>query len=345
MEPIVLMNSKWGNDMFIPMYLFFGGLTGGLFIVAVLADLIGIKFKPFSVSSRITAYALLPVLALAGAFIVFHLGKPERGLLFPFFFSNFDSWMVIGGWAVGAAVPFVVGYAFLWYCQTNTQIFNITIPQILKNDLLRRTIGVIALPILGFVAVYTGLLLSGAMFVPLWSIDFLPYLFLNSGILTGLAGIGLFSIIYRFISTEQQEFSGVLSVIRYAILVMIAVELTELYLFFNYLATDLTKVVATGQFIAPNGGLLAYNYVINGVLAPWFWGGIIGLGLGVPLFLTLFEIFFNKFIKPYALWLALTKFSVIIVGGVILRFVIVWGGELKAPLPFPPQLFQIPITG
>ena len=43
MEPIILMNSKWGNDIFVPMYLFFGGLSGGLFIIAVASDLLGIK--------------------------------------------------------------------------------------------------------------------------------------------------------------------------------------------------------------------------------------------------------------------------------------------------------------
>ena len=41
MESIILMNSKWGNDIFVPMYLFFGGLSGGLFVIAVAADLIG----------------------------------------------------------------------------------------------------------------------------------------------------------------------------------------------------------------------------------------------------------------------------------------------------------------
>ena len=38
MESIILMNSKWGNDIFVPMYLFFGGLSGGLFIVAVISE-------------------------------------------------------------------------------------------------------------------------------------------------------------------------------------------------------------------------------------------------------------------------------------------------------------------
>ena len=45
MESIILMNSKWGKDMCVPMYLFFGGLGGGLFVIAVVADLLGIKFK------------------------------------------------------------------------------------------------------------------------------------------------------------------------------------------------------------------------------------------------------------------------------------------------------------
>ena len=97
MESIILMNSKWGNDMFVPMYLFFGGLSGGLFVVAVAADLLGIKLKQFENFSKITAILCIPVLALAGAFIAFHLGKPERGILFPFFFKNYNSWLVIGG--------------------------------------------------------------------------------------------------------------------------------------------------------------------------------------------------------------------------------------------------------
>ena len=83
MEPIILMNSKWGNDIFTPMYLFFGGLTGGLFIVAVVADLVGIKYKSFEKLSKLVAFIVPLALVLAGLFITFHLGKPERGMFFP----------------------------------------------------------------------------------------------------------------------------------------------------------------------------------------------------------------------------------------------------------------------
>ena len=332
MESIILMNSKWGNDIFVPMYLFFGGLSGGLFVIAVATDLLGIKFKQFEKFSRLTSYLVLPVLALAGAFIAFHLGKPERGILFPFFFKNYNSWLVIGGWSVGLAVPLVAAYAALWYYKTDATI--------------RRVLGVIAFPILGFVSFYTGLLLSGAKFVPLWSQEYLPYLFLNSGVLTGLDGSGLMFVLYQTNgSSKSEDSSGVVRIIGYAIIFFVLVELFELQRFMDHLSSNPVKIDNSGYFVAPNGSAMAYEYVTQGVLAPWFWWGIIGIGLTLPLFLSFVEMLFEKLIKPYADWVSGVKFASILSGGIILRFVIVWGGELKAPLTVLPQLNQIPLGG
>ena len=340
MESIILMNSKWGNDMFVPMYLFFGGLSGGLFVVAVAADLLGIKLKQFEKFSKVTAVLCLPVLALAGAFIAFHLGKPERGILFPFFFKNYSSWLVIGGWSVGLAIPLVVSYAAMWHFRV--------------NQTYRRIVGVIGMPLLGFVSFYTGLLLSGAMFVPLWSMKFLPYLFLNSGVLTGLAGSGLVYILYQAFFTQNvsqaaasvsEDSSKIISILGYAILVFIFIELVEIQIFMEYLASNPIKDDNSGLFIAPNGSEFVYEYVTNGPLSTWFWWGIIGLGLTLPLVIGLIELIFEKVIKTYKNWVSGFKFASILVGGAILRFVIVWGGEVKAPLAMPPALFQIPIGG
>ena len=332
MESIILMNSKWGNDIFVPMYLFFGGLSGGLFVIAVATDLLGIKFKQFEKFSRLTSYLVLPVLMLAGAFIAFHLGKPERGILFPFFFKNYNSWLVIGGWTVGLAIPLVAAYAALWYYKIDATI--------------RRVLGVIAFPILGFVSFYTGLLLSGAKFVPLWSQEYLPYLFLNSGVLTGLAGSGLMFVLYQTYGSSKSEDSyGVLRIIGYAIIFFVLVELFELQRFMHHLSSNPVKIDNSGYFVAPNGSAMAYEYVTQGVLAPWFWWGIIGIGLTLPLFLSFVEMLFEKLIKPYADWVSGVKFASILSGGIILRFVIVWGGELKAPLTVLPQLNQIPLGG
>ena len=332
MESIILMNSKWGNDIFVPMYLFFGGLSGGLFVIAVAADLLGYNIKQFQKFSKMTSYLVLPVLALAGAFIAFHLGKPERGILFPLFFKNFDSWLVIGGWSVGLAVPLVAAYAALWYYKVNATI--------------RRVLGAISFPILGFVSYYTGLLLSGAKFVPLWSQEYLPYLFLNSGVLTGLAGSGLMFVLYQnYGSSKSEESSGVLRIIGYAIIFFVLIELIELQKFMDHLSSNPVKIDNSGFFVAPNGSAMAYEYVTQGVLAPWFWWGIIVFGLTIPLILTFIEMIFNKLIQPYADWISGVKFVSVLSGGIILRFVIVWGGELKAPLTVVPQLYQIPLGG
>ena len=113
----------------------------------------------------------------------------------------------------------------------------------------------------------------------------------------------------------------------------------------EYLASNPIKDDNSGLFIAPNGSEFVYEYVTNGPLSTWFWWGIIGLGLTLPLVIGLIELIFEKVIKTYINWVSGFKFASILVGGAILRFVIVWGGEVKAPLAMPPALFQIPNGG
>ena len=328
MEPIILMNSKWGNNSLVPLYLYFGGLTGGLYTISVLADLIGIKYKQYENISKWTAYLVLPILGLAGFFIMLHLGRPGRGLAL-WNFTNVDSsWMARGGFVVLVASIFSFAYAVLWYLGFEQKI--------------RRIIGVVGLPFLVFMAVYTGLLLSGAMFVPLWSQQYLPTLFLSSGVLGGLAGAGLVAILASYFSSEGRDPSGVLRLVSAAVAAVILLEILELFLFMNSLATDPETVVKTGQFVAPNGSVLAYEFVTQGPLALWFWLGIVGIGLTLPLIISLVVVVFEKLIQPYFRIVALANFALVLIGGAVLRFVIVWGGELKAPLPFPPAMSPLP---
>ncbi|GIX46352.1 MAG: molybdopterin oxidoreductase membrane subunit [Candidatus Tectimicrobiota bacterium] len=332
MEPIVLWQTKWSHGPYVPMYLFFGGLTTGVFITAVLADLVGIGARRFRPLSRVGAYCAVLTLALAGFFLTVHLGKPERGLAFPVFFTNYNSWMTRGGWVVGAASPLVVLYAALWFFGARAW--------------LRRLVGVIGIPFLILLAVYTGLLLSHAGFVPLWSKKFLPVIFLNSGLTTGLAAAGLvFLLAWPWLRRANDhrlaDPYGTLFWVSLAVVAAILLELYELKNFMAHLqATD--QRVPTGHYVAPKGGRLAYEYVTQGALAPWFWKGIIGLGLLVPLGLTVVEWVLRLVLRPWERAVAAVKFASILVGGAILRFVIVWGGNLKAPLDFPPSKWPIP---
>jgi len=361
MEPIVLWQQKWGGDLYIPAYLFLGGLTAGVNISAAVADLLSIKFRRFESFSRVAAIAAVPLLALAGFFLTFHLGKPERGFGFPLFFTNYESWMTRGGWVVGAGSPPVVLYAALWYFR----VF----------PTFRRILALIGIPALALLAAYTGFLLGGTWFVPLWSPKFLPTLFLTSGLTTGLAAAGLiYLLVWPFLGQERDDPRWVLRWVGAALAVLIVFELYEIQAFMGHLAArapDKAVVLTapTGDFRSAMGGRLAYEYVTGGpghpwklfggsvadaveavkprkTLAPWFWWGIIGVGLALPLFLTVVEFLSSPVSRQLATGVAAVKFAMVLVGGFVLRLVIVWGGDLKAPLPYPPSVWPVPgITG
>lgn len=331
MEPIILWQTKWSYSLHVPLYLFFGGLTSGIFLVAVVADLLERKWQGAALLSKVSSYSAIVTLALAGFFLTAHLGKPERGLAFPLFFTNYDSWMTRGGWVVGIGTPLVLLYAALWYRGVAAWV--------------RRLAGLAGLPFLLMLAVYTGLLLSSGTFVPLWSSKHLPFLFLNSGVTTGLSASGLVGLVALwFRGPQPQAEHSVVRWISMAVALFILLELFEIYNFMTYLAGS-GQHAPTGQFLAPRGGAHAYQYVTRGALAPWFWWGFIGLGLTAPLLFTFVEFLLDWRARPLR-WrnvlFTAPKFALVLLGGILLRCIIVWGGDLSAPLDFPPSVWPIP---
>jgi formate-dependent nitrite reductase membrane component NrfD len=361
-EPIIIWQHKWSGDLFIPAYLFLGGLTAGMFIVAAVADLAGLRSRRAALLSRVVALAALPCLALAGFFLTVHLGKPERGLGFPLFFTNYNSWMTRGGWIVGAGAPLVVAYAALWYFRV--------VPA------LRRVLAFVGIPVLAGLATYTGLLLAGAGYVPLWPRAFLPRLFLTSGMTTGVAASGLaFLLAWPFVRPAGLGARPTLRVLALVLVALIGLELHELKQYVAYLeagAPDKAEALTlpTGQFVAATGSRQAFEYLTGGAdyparllrgpvapetveaavrprptLARWFWLGLIGVGLTLPLGLTVLELLADTVSAVLASALAAVKFAAVLTGGFLLRVIMVWGGDLKAPLPFPPSSWPIPGLG
>ncbi|MGH7265575.1 MAG: NrfD/PsrC family molybdoenzyme membrane anchor subunit [Candidatus Rokuibacteriota bacterium] len=475
MEPIILLQQKWSESPHVPLYLFLGGLAAGTFVVAAVADLAGLASRRAGTVARLGGYAVLPVLALAGFFLTAHLGKPERGLAFPLFFTNYNSWMTRGGWIVGASAPFMVVYAGLWYLGVAPG--------------LRRIVGLVGLGPAAGLGLYTGFLLSGSMFVPLWDREYLPVLFLNSGVNTGLALVGLLTLLaWPWAGVPGTSVRPAARWLGAALLVFVVLEGVELYRFMRdlagqgllrghtaaatgdrfryevapggalppgtyvvavtwvnnatgaeegmsaetpvsvvggpgrllvtaprrlgrtynvYLGTsrrDARQVAANlspadtvtiddlapaslampenlqtgGLFVAASGGPVAYRYVTGGPaypwrlfdrrpaeatsdalrgflpsptlvqdarrtsLAGWFWWGVVGLALALPVTLTGVEVLADVVRPAWANGVAVVKFAAVLAGGLILRFVVVWGGDLKAPLAFPPSTWPFP---
>jgi len=472
MESIVLLQSKWSESPHVPLYLFFGGMASGTFLVAVVADLAGLRSSRARATARLAAYLTVPLLALAGFFLTSHLGKPERGMAFPLFFTNYESWMTRGGWIVGVTAPLMVAYAAAWH-------FGL-------RPGLRRLLGVLALAPGAAFGLYTGLLLSGSGFVPLWSRRHLPLLFLTSGLNAGLAGVGLAAILaWRWVAPSEAGSRPVARWLGAALLAVVGLEAVELARFMRDLAsqgllaghaeaptedrfqyqvgpdgtlgpgtyvvvvtwvnndtgaeegmsaetpvrvttpgsritvtaprrlgvtynvyvgatrTEARQVAANlgpresavvrelpgglplpenlqtgGRFIAAAGGPLAYRYVTGGpaypaalftrraeaaealrgyppsptlvrdpphgpTLAGWFWWGVVGLALVLPVGLTGGGLGGPRLANG----VAALKFASVLAGGLVLRFVIVWGGDVKAPLAFPPAKWPIPLPG
>jgi formate-dependent nitrite reductase membrane component NrfD len=363
MDPIILWQHKWSQDLFIPTYLYTGGLAAGLFIVAALADLASLLSRRFAALSRGAALAAVPVLAIAGFTLTVHLGKPERGLGFPLFFTNYNSWMTRGGWILGIASAVLVAYAVLWY-------FRVWPGP-------RRALGLLGIPILALLGLYTGFLLAGAWYVPLWSREFLPTLFLTSGLTGGVALAGLVAILaWRYLAPPDGGSRPVLRWVAVALVILIGLELYELRAYVAYLAAkapDKALVLSTpdGEFVSPIGSRLGYVYLTGGpeypyklfrpavtpdvsdaaalvprpTLARWFWIGVVGVGLLLPLALTLVEFIADAASPRLANLAAGLKFLSTLAGGYVLRLVMVWGGDLKAPLPFPPSVWPVPGLG
>lgn len=317
LEPILLMHHKWATTPHVPLYLFFGGLAAGIFIVAAIADLFSLKSPRFEAVAKAAGYLAFPTAAIAGIFLTLHLGKPERGILFPIFFTNYNSWMVIGGWILTAFLTLSGAYLAILY-------FGI-------DRRARIVVDLVGIPVALGVAAYTGFLLSGPGFIPLWNQQHLPLMFVNSGITTGIALAGVATLIATKIHWPwggpvrlEERDQG--SVIRWLTLFMGIAILAESYEMYSLLAH------LTGKDPA-KGGELVVHMLTKGSLAPWFWWGFVGLGLGLPLVLGLMQFFIRRPIPA----LAYTYFGLALLGGLLLRFIIVWGGELKQPLPFPPS--------
>ncbi len=113
-----------------------------------------------------------------------------------------------------------------------------------------------------------------------------------------------------------------------AAIVFELIEILILFLFLNSLSAP-AGTPRLDIFPETNVNTIVYDYVVSGPLSAWFWWGVIGVGIVAPLVLGLVELTLRRWEKS----LAGVKFALLIVGGALLRFVVVWGGEVKPLVP------------
>jgi formate-dependent nitrite reductase membrane component NrfD len=264
-----------GWEMMIVWYFFLGGIAGGAYFTAAIADNFG-GARDGRVAR--TGYWLsLPLVALCGVLLIADLGVPLRFLNMV---RNFKFWdpMSIGAWALGVFGLFAFVSSLLSFATSEARIA------------LRRKIGLVGTLFGFFLASYTGVLLSATALGPWSGGRLMGALFLASGASTGMAAISLVLLLTG--GSAGEGWNRVKRADRFAMLF----ELIVLVLF----------LVVLGAAAKP---------LLVGHLATLFWGGLVIVGLVVPLVLefSMHGVRLAAAISPV----------LVLVGGFVLRYVMV----------------------
>jgi formate-dependent nitrite reductase membrane component NrfD len=268
----MLKSPNW--ELMIVWYFFLGGIAGGAYFTAAIADNFG-SARDRAVSR--TGYLLsLPLVAMCGLLLIADLGVPIRFMNMLGAFKFWDP-MSLGAWMVGVFGLFTFASSVLSFTSSE------------KMAALRRKISLIGMLFGFFLASYTGVLLSNSA-MPFWSdARLMGALFLASGASTGMAAVSL--LMFATGASAGEGWGKVKKADRFSMVF----ELVVLAVFLFVLGAA-AKPITTGHY------------------APLFWGGLVALGLVIPLVLDLVG-HRVRAVAPIAAVLVL-------VGGFILRYVV-----------------------
>jgi formate-dependent nitrite reductase membrane component NrfD len=287
-------------------YLFLGGLAGGAYMVGALVDLF--KKEKYEILAKSGVLASFVSIILGLVLLVFDLKRFEIApLVILKAYTNFPgSIMAVGTWII-------TGF-------TIVSLVTVILLYLDGNIIFRKIVEIVGV-ILGLAtAAYTGILLSFARGVPFWDSGFLPWLFVFSGLLTGLAiAILLIPVVAEFMPKafsdfkttwkNTLEFAGLIEYSdRYA-QVIIIIETIVMLLYFA--TTPSTSIVWGGSSIS----LVFYAYIL--------------LALLIPLAIAIYNL---KLIDAgkYKTMINMTLLASVLalVGGFLLRYVVLIGGQM-----------------
>jgi len=307
----------WGWD--VSLYLFLGGLTAGILVIAALMVLKGNGKKFGTATNRLVLLA--PVLLSLGMFFLW-IDLENKFRVWRFYTTfQLTSPMSWGAWILVLVYPLSIlmiistfreGFpkAFDWI-ESKLKAATLTAKHMGKFHGLfefcerhRRLWAKMTIPVGAALGIYTGILLSAFGARPFWNSALLGPLFLVSGVSTAAALVILISRQH-----EEKHFFTKID------LGLIMTELSILILFIIGMSTSSQQ----------HSG--AVDLILGGPLTAIFWVLMVGLGLLLPAFLKLFEL------KGKEIPTAIAA-SLVLVGGLVLRFVMVEAGQISTWLKY-----------
>ncbi len=327
----------WNWPMIV--YLFLAGLGAGALAVSGIVVLWGPagEFRHrAALIARLGAFiGPLPVIIGTGL-LIYELGRPFRAL--NLFTSNFwflalnPSPMNWGSWFILLFCVFATVYA-LTFIPWRTLLGGERGERLeARSERWRAPMATICVPLAIAMAIYTAILLAAVPARPLWHTPVLWLLFTVSAISTGLSAIIL---VQRFMFRKPGAVRGAVRredpafrvteyyLVSMKVLLIIA-ELVVIGLFFMFAHMTINSANFAVQTLLPGGEM-----------ATTFWVGVILVGLLMPAFIEGFyllrtAVLGHEFEWPYVINVSAP--IAILFGGLMLRYVIVVGGQITGPI-------------
>lgn len=284
----------------ISLYLFLGGMAAGILAIAALYYIRG-REKDYSTAVRITPF-LAPVLLIIGLIALFI--DLRHKLYFWQLYTNIklQSPMSWGAWTLMVITP----VSFIWCALHIRDLFpkwDWKFKWLCDLEIFlsryKKTLAWVMLIYAIILGIYTGILLSAFNARPLWNTSILGPLFLTSGLSAGAAA----TLILSKDKAERKQFARI-------DLVLIGIELfLIIHMFMGFLASTQVQIEAAQLFL---GG----PYTMS------FWIFVVILGMLFPAILEIMEL--RKLHIP-----VLVPAILVIFGSLMLRFIIVYAGQMS----------------
>jgi len=289
----------------ISLYLFLGGLAAGLLFFAALFYLLG-KDKEYPVAVKVAS--IIPPIALSVGLLALVYDLTHKLYTWQLYMTiRIESPMSWGAWVLLIVTPISFLWTFSYYrevypkLEAKLQVFkrmkflNGVEKFVIDN---RKYLAYALIPLTLVLGVYTGILLSAFNARPLWNNAILGPLFLTSGLSTAAAAIILLSK-----TAKEKHMFGKID------LALITIELA------------LIVHMIMGYYAGPEVQVKAMQLLVGGEFTVMFFGFVVILGLIVPGILELIDLF-NKKVP------VLVPAILVIIGGLVFRFVMVEAGQL-----------------
>lgn len=286
----------WGWE--IPVYLFVGGLVAGMMIISGYFLLKG-RDSEENCSCRFLPLVSIIILSIGMLALFLDL---EHKLYFWRLYTTFQvtSPMSWGAWILILVYPALLVNAVV----APIPYFLEKIPQLQKANeffkdrkFAKKNVGVINMLLGGMLGIYTGVLLSTMGARPLWNTSILWVLFLVSGLSTAAAFVHMLAK-NKFESELLAKADNGFLIIEFFVIVLMLL----------------------GLLTSTQPHIDAAQLLISGPYAASFWVFVVFMGILIPLVIQLLAV--NHKIKHQPIAPIL-----VILGGLILRFVIVSAGQ------------------